>query len=256
MAAHLDGRIALVTGASRGIGRAIAERLGRDGAFVVVHYARDDAAAREVVATIAGAGGQAAAVRAELGTPGDIGTLFAGLERALRDAGREVALDILVNNAGIGLPATIEQVDEAGFDRVFAVNVKAPFFLTQRALPLLRDGGRIINVSSGVTRVAFPEGIAYASTKGALDAFGHSLAKHVGPRGITVNAVAPGVIDTDVNAGWLRDNPGAQATVAEWSALGRVGQPADVADAVAFLASDDARWVTAGRIDATGGARI
>ena len=254
--APLTGKVALVTGASRGIGRAIAERLGRDGALVVVHYAQDEAAAGKVVSAVTGAGGSAVAVRAELGTPGAVDTLFRALERALRDAGREVALDILVNNAGIGLPATIEEVDEAGFDRVFGVNVKAPFFVVQRALPLLRDGGRIVNISSGVTRVAFPEGIAYAATKGALDAFSRSLAKHLGPRGITVNSVAPGVIDTDLNAGWLRADAGARAEVASLSVLGRVGEPADVADAVAFLVSGDARWITAGLIDATGGARI
>lgn len=253
---RLHGKIALVTGASRGIGRAIAERLGRDGALVVVHYGRDEAAAEKVVSTITEAGGSAVAVRAELGDMAAVDDLFAGLERALHEAGSAVALDILVNNAGIGLPATIEHVDEAGFDRVFAVNVKAPFFIVQKALPLLRGGGRIINVSSGVTRVAFPEGIAYASTKGALDVFSHALAKHLGPRGITVNSVAPGVIDTDLNAAWLRGNTDAEAAVAAMSALGRVGQPADVADAVAFLASDDARWVTASLVDATGGAQI
>lgn len=150
--------------------------------------------------------------------------------------------------------APIENVDQAGFDRVFAVNVRAPFFITQRALPLLRDGGRIINISSGVTRVAFPDGIAYALTKGALDTFTRTLAKPLGARGITVNSVAPGVIDTDVNAGWLRGNDDAIAAVSSSAALGRVGEPQDIGDVVTFLASEDARWITASFLDATGGA--
>ncbi|MFI6098243.1 SDR family oxidoreductase [Lentzea sp. NPDC051213] len=252
--ADLTGKTALVTGASRGIGRAIAERLGRDGALVVVHYAQDDAAAKEVVATITKSGGKAFAVRSELGVDGDVDLLFDGIESGLAELGAENALDILVNNAGIGLPAPIENVDQAGFDRVFAVNVRAPFFITQRALPLLRDGGRIINISSGVTRVAFPDGIAYALTKGALDTFTRTLAKPLGERGITVNSVAPGVIDTDVNAGWLRGNDEAIASVSSSAALGRVGQPEDIGDVVTFLASEDARWITASFLDATGGA--
>lgn len=252
----LTGKTALVTGASRGIGRAIAERLGRDGALVVVHYAQDDTAAKEVVSTITQSGGKAFAVRSELGVRGDIDTLFAGIASGLAEQEVEHALDIVVNNAGIGLSAPIEDVEVESFDRVFAVNVRAPFFIVQRALPLLRDGGRIINISSGVTRVAFPDGIAYALTKGALDTFTRTLAKPLGARGITVNSVAPGVIDTDVNAGWLRGNDAAVAAVSEQAALGRVGQPQDIADVVSFLASEDSRWVTATFVDATGGARL
>ncbi|MEV8511515.1 SDR family oxidoreductase [Dactylosporangium sp. NPDC051484] len=254
--AKLDGKIALVTGASRGIGRAIAERLGRDGALVVVHCAQHETAAKDVVNTITAAGGAAFAVRAELGVDGDVDTLFAGVTEGLRAAERPEALDILVNNAGIALPAPIENVEPAGFDKVFAVNVRAPFFITQRALPLLRDGGRIINISSGVTRIAFPDGIAYAMTKGALDTFTRTLAKPLGARGITVNTVAPGVVDTDVNAGWLRGNPDAEAAVSAQAALGRVGRPVDIADAVSLLAGEEGRWVTATWIDATGGAAL
>jgi 3-oxoacyl-[acyl-carrier protein] reductase len=163
----------------------------------------------------------------------------------------EQPLDILVNNAAIGAPGTIEKTTPELFERLFAVNVRAPFFITQRALPMLSDGGRIINISSSVTRVAMPE-IAYAMTKGALDVLGRTLANAVGERGITVNTVAPGVTETDMNA-WLRDMPEAKAGVAGATALGRVGQPEDVAAAVAFLASEDARWVTGHLLDATGG---
>ncbi|WP_342777773.1 SDR family NAD(P)-dependent oxidoreductase [Saccharothrix texasensis] len=234
-------KTALVTGASRGIGRAIAARLAADGMRVVVHYARDADAARAVVEE---AGGGAFAVRASL--PSQLDALVAALP----------PLDVLVNNAGIGLPAPIEDVTPEAFEEVFAVNVRAPFFLVQRALPLLRDGGRIVNISSGATRIAMPVGIAYSMTKGALDTFTRTLAQHLGPRGITVNTVAPGVVDTDVNASWLRGNPAAEAAMAARSALGRIGRADDIADVVSFVASDRARWLTGAWLDATGGAHL
>src|SRR5262245_8978185 len=149
----LTGRTALVTGASRGIGRAIAERLARDGALVAVHYGSQEAAAKDVVAGIAAAGGRAFPVRAELGVPGDVDQRFEALDAGLREHGAGPELDILVNNAAIGLPGTVDEVAPDDFERVFAVNVRAPFFLVQRALPRLRDGGRIVNISSGVTRI-------------------------------------------------------------------------------------------------------
>ncbi|MGC0423547.1 SDR family oxidoreductase [Embleya sp. AB8] len=248
-------RTALVTGASRGIGRAIAERLAADGVLVAVHGGSDEPAAKEVVAAIEAAGGRAFVVMAELGTPGDLDRLFDGLRAGWAEFGVD-GLDILVHNAGIGATGPIEVETEEGYDRVFAVNTRAAFFLTQRALPLLRAGGRIVTITSGVTRIAFPEGIAYAMTKGALEAFTLALAKQLGPRGITVNNVAPGIVDTDVNAGWLRGNPVAEAQAASRAALGRVGQPRDIADAVAFLTSADARWVTGSTIDATGGSDL
>lgn len=220
-----------------------------------MHYASNDAAAKDTVTAITDAGGTAATVRAELGVPGDVDTLLTGLRDALTALGVEPALDILVNNAGIDAPGSIADVGEAAFDHVFAVNVRAPFFLVQRALPLLRDGGRVINVSSGVTRVAFPDAIAYAMTKGAVDVLTRTLAKSLGERDITVNAVLPGVVDTDKNATWLSNVDAVRAVSAE-TALHRPGVPADVADVVAFLASDDSRWVTAALIDTTGGYRL
>ncbi|RAY15728.1 short-chain dehydrogenase [Actinomadura craniellae] len=252
----LAGKTALVTGASRGIGRAIAERLAADGALVAVHFARNEAAAEETIAKIAAAGGRAFPVRAELGTAGDVAALFAGLERGLREQDASGGLDILVNNAGIGSNGPIEQVTAEDYDRVFAVNTRALFFVTQRALTLLRDGGRIINVTSGVTRIAFPEEIAYSMTKGAIDTFTLALAKHLGPRRITVNNVAPGIVDTDMNADWLRGDPDGTAYAASAAALGRVGRPADIADVVAFAASPDGRWVTGATLDATGGSHL
>ncbi|MFG1958951.1 SDR family oxidoreductase [Nonomuraea sp. NPDC049028] len=252
----LEGKVALVTGGSRGIGRAIAERLARDGAAVGVAYARDETAAGETVERIRKNGGLAFALRAELGRPGDARRLWAAFDAAGKDHASDGKLDIIVNNAGIGRSAALASLTEDGFDEIFAVNVRAPFFIVQQGLSRLRDGGRIINISSGAARLAMPEIIAYGATKGALDTFTLNLAKELGPRGITVNSVAPGIIDTDVNAAWLRGNPQAEAHAAALAALGRVGQPEDVADIVAFLASNDARWVTGRVIDATGGAGL
>ncbi|MFD7841695.1 SDR family oxidoreductase [Nocardia sp. NPDC059764] len=246
-----SGKTALVTGSGRGIGRAIAQRLGRDGARVGVHYNGNAAAAKETVASIEAAGGQAFAFAATLGVPGDADALWTAFD-AHADG-----LDILVNNAGIdGVREPIGGTSEEAFDRVFAVNTKSPFFVTKLGLDRLRDGGRIVNVSTGLTRGAgMPELLAYTMTKGAIDAFTSVLAKEVGARGITVNAVAPGVVDTDMNADWLR-NDATMAAISAKSPLNRVAEPAEIADIVAFLASDDSRWVTGQWIDATGGALL
>ncbi|WP_314254657.1 SDR family oxidoreductase [Streptomyces kutzneri] len=244
-------RTALVTGGSRGIGRAIAERLAADGVTVVLTYANDGAAARETVGRIAQDGGRAFALQAELGSPGSASALWAAYDALGLDG-----VDIIVNNAGIGLPVPLGEITEQDFDRVFAVNVRAPFFVVQEALGRLRDGGRIINISSGAARIAMPEILAYGATKGALDTLTLNLAKALGARGITVNSVAPGIVDTDVNADWLRGNAEAEAHAASLSALGRVGRPEDIADVVGFLASDAARWVTGRVVDATGGSAL
>src|SRR5688572_16762578 len=211
----LSGRTALVTGASRGIGRAIAERLAADGALVAVHYGSNETAARETVDAIEKAGGQAFAVRADLSETAELDALFAGLQDAL--AGRP--LDVLVNNAAVtSYTATIEGATPEDFDRLFAVNVRAPMFLIQRALPLIPDGGRIVNVSSGVTWFARPE-VVYAMRKGALNVLTRSLAQTQGPRGITVNTVSPGITETEMNA-WLTESPEDARRVAAMTALG------------------------------------
>ncbi|MFD7787958.1 SDR family oxidoreductase [Streptomyces nojiriensis] len=245
------GKNALVTGGSRGIGRAVAERLAADGVTVVLTYASDAAAARETVGRIAKDGGRAFALQAELGSSGSAAALWAAYDELGLDG-----VDIIVNNAGIGLPIPLGEITEQDFDRVFAVNVRAPFFVVQEALGRLRDGGRIINISSGAARIAMPEILAYGATKGALDTLTLNLAKALGARGITVNSVAPGIVDTDVNAGWLRGNAEAEAHAASLSALGRIGRPDDIADVVGFLASDAARWVTGRVVDATGGSAL
>jgi NAD(P)-dependent dehydrogenase (short-subunit alcohol dehydrogenase family) len=248
---RLAGRTALVTGASRGIGRAIAQRLAGDGADVAVHYGGDASAADETVASIERAGGRAFAVRAELGIDGDVDTLMTGLERGL--AGRP--LDILVNNAAAAPGGPIETDTPERFDRLFAVNVRAPYFLVQRALPLLPDGGRIITLTSVATRVANPSQTSFAMGKGALETMTLTLASALGTRGITVNAVAPGATRTDANAA-LFEAPGLAEFITGQTALDRLGRAEDIADAVAFLASDDARWITGQTLDASGGIHL
>ncbi|WDM14797.1 SDR family oxidoreductase [Streptomyces lavenduligriseus] len=244
----LTGKTALVTGASRGIGRGIAERLGRDGARVAVHYGTNEEAAKETVAAIESAGGSAFAIGVELGTPGDAERVWAEFDR------HADGVDILVNNAGIGSSRPFGEIEEKEYDRLFAVNAKAPFFLTRLGADRLRDGGRVVNISSGLARSALmPDLLAYSMTKAALDVLTRDLSKLLGPRGITVNSVAPGIIDTDNTAELLHGTEDGQARAAAFSALGRVGTPADVADVVAFLASDDGRWVTGHWLDATGG---
>ncbi|MBT2676366.1 SDR family oxidoreductase [Streptomyces sp. ISL-14] len=260
----LTGKIALVTGAGRGIGRAIAGRLAHDGALVGVHYGHSAAAAQEVVAQIRENGGRAFPVEAELGVPGDADAVFAAFDAGLRaeggkgaegsdaGAGVEGSLDILVNNAGVSGSGPVGQAVPEVFDRMIAVNAKAPFFLVQGALPRMRDGGRIINISSLASRRAFPESVAYAMSKGALDTMTLCLAKELGGRGITVNTVGPGFIETDMNAR-RRTTPEARAALAARSVFDRIGRPSDVADVVAFLASDDSRWITGQYLDVSGG---
>lgn len=247
----LAGKTALVTGGSRGIGRAIAEGLGRDGARVAVHYNVDAGAAAQTVTAIEALGGSAFSIRAELGVSGDAEALWSGFD-AQADG-----LDILVNNAGIADLGGVADTTPEKFDRLFAVNTAAPFFTTQRGLSRLRDGGRIVNVSTSYTLGRpDPQLIAYAMTKAAIDVFTTTLAKELGPRAIIVNAVNPGAIDTDLNAWWLRADEAARAATAARSPLARVGVPDDVAGIVAFLASDDAGWVTGQRLDAAGGALL
>ncbi|MGQ3355356.1 MAG: SDR family oxidoreductase [Phreatobacter sp.] len=244
--AGLSGKLAVVTGASRGIGRAIALRLAADGAEVAVHYNAGAEAAAAVVAAIAGAGGRAFALQADLGAPDGIDALVAGLGSR--------AVDILVNNAGISPKLTFGEASRADFDLVIGVNLRAPFFIVQGLLPNLRDGGRVINISSMGTRAVYPAMAVYAPAKAGLEALTKILAVELGRRGITVNAVSPGATATDMNER-ARD-PVIAAQIAQTVALGRVGQPEDIADIVGLLASDGGRWITGQVIDASGGQRL
>lgn len=250
----LRGKVALVTGASRGIGRSIALALAAKGAFVAVHYGQSAEAAHAVVGQIEAAGGHAVAVAADLAQRGAPFELFASLDGLLQARLGSPKFDILVNNAGIGKRATIEDISEADFDRILQVNLKAPFFIIQQALTRLRNGGRIINVSSMGTRAAYPVMAAYTPSKAGLEALTVLLAEQLGARAITVNAVLPGATATDMNP--AASDPSGARELAKTIALRRVGQPEDIADIVSFLASDAARWVTAQRIDASGGQRL
>ncbi|GAB3809903.1 SDR family oxidoreductase [Kribbella italica] len=244
----MSTRVALVTGASRGIGRAVAERLAADGLHVVAHYNGHEAEAKETVARIERAGGTAVAVQAELGREGGVEKL---VDAVRTESGGRLA--VLVNNAA-AVPAGPMVTDTPErFDRLFAVNVKAPYFLVQQALPLLVEGGRIINVSSVATRMANPTQTSFAMTKGALEVMTRTLAQELGGRGITVNAVAPGGTRTADNAEAFI---GLEDFITNLTALGRLGQAEDVADVIAWLASDRSRWVTGQTIDASGGLHL
>ncbi|WP_405488972.1 SDR family oxidoreductase [Streptomyces sp. NBC_00096] len=247
----LKGKTALVTGGSRGIGRAVAERLARDGALVAVAYGKNRAAAEEVVGAVEAAGGRAFAVGAELGVPGDAEALWAAY--AAHPLATE-GVDILVNNAGAATFAGIAETDEETYDRVHALNAKAPFFVIKHGLARLRDGGRIVNVT-GTPGIALPAILATIAAKGAVNALTVSLAAELAPRNITVNSVGPGITETDLNAAWLAD-PAARAHAASRSVFDRVGTPEEVADVVAFLASPDSRWVTGQHLSVTGGLQL
>ena len=252
----LENKTALVTGASRGIGRATAAALARAGAHVLVHYGRSVRDAESLVADIRSNGGHADAIRADLGTP-EGATLLAKEGRSI--VGKQ--LDVLVSNAGISKAATIKDHTVEDFDNLFATNVRGPFFLVQQLLPILGEGSNIIVISSigahavvGKPGLDNPSLLAYASTKGALETLVKNWAAILGPRGIRVNAVAPGVIDTDMS-NFAKTEAGREVTLG-MQALKRIGKPEDVAGVVAFLASDAARWITGASIPVDGGSKL
>ncbi len=251
----LSGKAALVTGASRGIGRAIALRLAQEGALVAVHYGTNRDAAEEVAREIERSGGAAFTLGRELGSASSVAALYEALDQALNERTGSNRFDILVNNAGIGLAAPIEETSEEAFDEIMAINVKAPFFLIQQALPRLRNEGRIINLSSAVTRISMPGIPAYSMTKGAINTLTLALSNQLGPRGITINAIQPGFVATDMNAAMLQDDS-SRKFGADYSIFGRWGEPSDIADIAAFLASPDSRWITGQCIDASGGSHL
>lgn len=254
MMESLAGKVALVTGASRGIGRAIAWRLAEQGALVAVHYGSDVASAEQTVTAIREVGREAFSIGGDLSADGTIERLFDALDRELAARGAS-GLDILVNNAGTGIMATLESTDEVIYDRLFDINLKGMFFLTQSAVTRLRDGGRIVNLSSMVSVAAYPACIAYAMTKAGVNAFTRSLAAELGVRGITVNAVAPGATATDFIRA-LSENEGVMNAIRAQTALGRVGEPGDIAGVVSFLVSPAGQWVTGQLIQASGGMHL
>ncbi|WP_062982337.1 glucose 1-dehydrogenase [Nocardia anaemiae] len=237
--------VALVTGSSRGIGRAIAERLGADGAAVVVNYHSDRSAADQVVATIEASGGQAVAAQADVADPAQLSGLFDAAEQHFG------GLDILVNNVGTATFSPIAEATDDEFDLMFTTNTKATFIALRAAANRLRDGGRIVVVSSGVTATHRPGSGIYAATKAASEALARVLAKELGPRGITVNNVLPGAVRTEALA--AARSPALTEQIIDQTPLGRIGEPDDIADIVAFLASPDARWITGQSLHAGGG---
>jgi 3-oxoacyl-[acyl-carrier protein] reductase len=246
---RLTDKIALVTGASRGMGRATALALAAAGARVIVHYGRNADEAKAVVDQIRAAGGRADAVAADLAAPDGAHTLAAQVRNLTGDR-----LDILVSNAGVSKAATIEEMTVGDFDNLFAVNVRAPYFLVQQLLPILHDGSSIVFLSSLGARTAVGNLSAYASTKGAIGTLVKYFAAALGARGIRVNAVAPGVIDTDMS-NFTKTDEGRTAIMA-MQTLKRIGQPADVASVIAFLVSDAARWITGDTIAVDGGTKL
>jgi len=243
---------ALVTGASRGIGRAIAVGLAEDGADLVgIHYATNRAAAEHTAALVAAAGAKPVLIAAPLD-----GDAVAAAHTIAEEFRRHTDhLDVLVNNAGINGNQPLGEIDAATYRRVVEVNLTAPLFLIQELAPHLRAGGRIVNISTGYTRIAAPTHPVYAATKAALNTLGLALAPTFGPRDITINAVLPGIVDTDMNADWL-DAPGAREQAGAVSVFNRVGTVDDIARLVRHLASDAGRWTTGQVIDATGGSRL
>ncbi len=254
MARPLEGKIALVTGGSRGIGRAIAERLAADGALVAVHYGKNKSSADEVVSAITAAGGSAFAVGADLAAKDGVKTLYAAFDKELQARTGATKFDILVNNAGIAPFVGFAETTEDVIDEIYAVNVRAPFFASQEAAKRLRDEGRIVFLSSGVVRTPLPDVAAYSALKAPIDNLVKTLGVVLGPRAITVNAVAPGVIETDM-ASFVRD-PNAAEGIKVKQALKRIGQAKDIADVVGFLASSDSRWVTGQVVEASGGSAL
>jgi NAD(P)-dependent dehydrogenase (short-subunit alcohol dehydrogenase family) len=248
----LQGKIAVITGASRGIGRAIAISMAKAGASVIVNYQKNVEAADAVVREIEAMHEQAIAVQGDVGSVAGIRQFFQALDAELTKRHGSPQFDILVNNAGIGRGGTVETTSEKEFDELMAVNVKGSFFVTQEALSRLRDGGRIINLSSALSRHAYPRMTAYSMGKAAINHFTLILAADLGKRGITVNCIAPGLTVTDFTAHARQDLDAVQAVTAH-TALGRLGEADDIAGVATFLASDDARWVTGQFIEANGG---
>ena len=250
-----DHKIALITGGSRGLGRVMALHLARDGADVILTYRQQQAEAAEVVSQIQALGRKAVALKLDVGVVADFPAFTQELLVALGSTFGRPTFDFLVNNAGIGVNKPFAKTTEADFDSLMNVHFKGVYFLTQSLLGLIADGGRIVNLSSGLTRYVGPGYSAYASMKGAVDTLTKYLAQELGPRGITVNLVAPGITDTDFTQHAL-NQPGARDFFAKTTALGRVGQPADISGVVNFLCSDDARWISGQRVEASGGARL
>jgi NAD(P)-dependent dehydrogenase (short-subunit alcohol dehydrogenase family) len=249
-------KIALVTGGSRGLGKNMALSLAKKGNDVIITYNSKKDEALAVVAEIVQMGRKAAALQLSAGEVKTFDDFFLQIKTLLKETFGTERFDFLVNNAGIGINSLITATTEETFDTLMNIHFKGVYFLTQKALPLMNDGGRIVNLSSGLARFTAPGYSVYGAMKGAVETLTKYQAKELGTRGITVNVVAPGAIETDFGGGAVRDNPQYNKMVADATALGRVGLPDDIGGVVAFLCSEDARWVNAQRIEVSGGTNL
>lgn len=251
-----NNKIALVTGGSRGLGKNMAIKLAEKGINVILTYNSKKDEADAVVAEIEKAGLKAAALQLNAGDVKSFDAFFDQLKIVLKDKFQTDHFDFLINNAGFGSYNPFAETTEDQFDELLNVHFKGVFFLTQKALPIIHDGGRIINISSGLARFAYPNYSAYASMKGAVEVLSRYMAKELGARGIAVNVVAPGAIATDFGGGHVRDNENVNKMVAAATALGRAGLPDDIGGVIAFLCTEEGRWINAQRIEVSGGQNI
>jgi NAD(P)-dependent dehydrogenase (short-subunit alcohol dehydrogenase family) len=245
--------IAIVTGGSRGLGKNTAQKLAERGVDVILTYRSKADEARQVVQQIEGLGRRAVALELDVEHSGAFTAFAQQVKALLAKVWQRERFDYLVNNAGVGIYASFEETTEAQFDSLMNIHLKGTFFLTQKLLPLIADGGRIVNVSTGLTRFALPGYSAYATMKGGVEVLTRYMAKELGPRGIAVNAVAPGAIETDFGGGSVRDNAQLNATIASQTALGRVGLPDDIGGAISNLLRPESAWVNGQRIEVSGG---
>jgi NAD(P)-dependent dehydrogenase (short-subunit alcohol dehydrogenase family) len=248
-------KIALITGGSRGLGRNVVMSLANRGIDSIFTYHSNQTEADSLMSMVAEMGGKAIALRLDVGTTNTFDSFVGAVRETLTQLNAQ-RFDFLVNNAGTSHHASIDQTTEEDLDRLYNVHFKGVFFLTQKLLPLLNDGGRIVTISSGLTRIVIPGSAPYASMKGAIEVLTRYLAKELGPRRIAVNCVAPGAIATDFSGGMIRDNPEMNKRVADMTALGRAGLPEDIGPMIASLLSEDNRWVNAQRIEVSGGMSI
>jgi NAD(P)-dependent dehydrogenase (short-subunit alcohol dehydrogenase family) len=248
-------KFAIITGGSRGLGRSTVLSLAQRGIDSIFTYHSNQTEAENVSNLVADAGRRAIPLQLDTGNIGTFDSFVTRVQQALSKLGAQ-RFDYLINNAGTSLHKNFDQTTEAELDAIYQVHFKGVFFLTQKLLPLINDGGRIVNVSSGLARFSIPGSSAYGSMKGAVEVLTRYLAKELGPRGIVVNTVAPGAIATDFSGGMVRDNPEVNKMVASVTALGRVGQPDDIGPMIASLLSEDNRWINAQRIEVSGGMNV
>ncbi len=246
-------RIAVITGGSRGLGRNAALHLAKQGVGSVITYRNHRAEAEKALAEIEHAGAKAIALPFDAGRSATFGDFAQAVKQALQQTFRRERFDYLVNNAGHGLTKPFAETTEAELDEMYAVHLKAPYLLTQKLLPLIEDGGRVLNISSGLARFTMPGASAYAAMKGGVEVLTRYLAKELGARQISVNVLAPGAIETDFNGGRVRDTPELNKMIASFTALGRVGKPDDIGGAIASLLCGDTKWINGQRIEASGG---